>query len=723
MRNIAHPPKHWTTDHAMGVAQKTKEFAKKFGFEQIGFQLGINHDLGKENPEFQAKINNEQVIRVDHSSVGAYFLTQFLPKPLATALGYIIAGHHAGLADYYPVDSGEGALLARVKKGKVNFAKIPNCDLEFYKKESKIEMEKISKRDVALWIRLLFSCLVDADWLDTEEYCDPDEYKKRTNKKIDESFLIKFNDYMSKKKFSNFSNELVFGQVGLQRLRNRILENCRLSGKGKPGIYTLNAATGAGKTLSSMGFALEHCIKHNKERIIYVIPYTSIIEQTSNIFAEIFGGDSVLEHHSNLAPEKETRENQRLCENWSAPLVVTTTVQFFESLFSHKKSSCRKLHNICNSVVILDEIQLLPPGKVDDCLKIINELSINYNVTFLITTATIFKSNIISVNKIETEDFPQRFDLKFIEGQISWSDLAKKVSEYNQVLCICNTKRDAFELWQELPEDTYLLTSLSCGEERSDLLKEIKSKLKDNLPVRVVSTQLIEAGVDIDFPVVFRAFTGWDSIIQAGGRCNREAKGFGRLFVFDPEKTSVRGLLKKAANACKEMLVVSSDKFMSLSSGEFMSLSSGEFMSLSSDEWGFNNNNNNNDNDNGNDSNNDNDITERFFEIFHSKIIKENNFDNLLPESYNLEISFRKVGEKFKIIDEDYKKTIFAEYNGKLISQRKAIQLTAAQIKKCGDLICVIGDYMFLSCSTKDLMSLLYGGKTCNVLTSETLVF
>ncbi|HDL64061.1 MAG TPA: CRISPR-associated helicase Cas3', partial [Proteobacteria bacterium] len=351
---------------------------------------------------------------------------------------------------------------------------------------------------------------------------------------------------------------------------------CKMKAENDPGIFTLSVPTGGGKTLSSMAFALRHAMVHKKQRIIYVIPYTSIIEQTADQFREIFG-DSVIEHHSNVVEDDEKNELSRVrlaCENWDAPIIVTTTVQFFESLFSCKTSRCRKLHNIVNSVIILDEVQLLPSEYLNPILFAIKELNKNYGVTFLLSTATqpafspqegpdfSFPGLSDTIEIIEAPDVLHR-ELKRVTIElpkdlnlsISWSDLADELQQYPTFLCIVNRRDDCFNLHAMMPEGTYHLSGLMCGAHRSKVIKEIRNNLIAGIPTRVISTQVVEAGVDFDFPVVYRALAGLDSIAQAAGRCNREGKlADGKVVVFIPPSTFPVGYLRQAGEIGRRLL-------------------------------------------------------------------------------------------------------------------------------------------------------------------------
>jgi CRISPR-associated endonuclease/helicase Cas3 len=330
-----------------------------------------------------------------------------------------------------------------------------------------------------------------------------------------------------------------------------------------------------------MGFAFEHAKRYNKKRIIVVIPYTSIIEQTAEVLRGVFGENCVLEHHCNLDPDKEDGRNRLASENWDAPIVVTTNVQFFESLFASKTSSCRKLHNIVDSIVILDEAQMLPTEYLKPILSALKGLTQCFGVSVLLCTATqpalagdigsgmakfkgienvreIISNPIELSNKLKrVEIVPQNKELKPVE----WETLAKELCQYNQVLCIVNTRKDCRELHKELhkkmPEGTIHLSALMCPAHRSDVIKGIKKKLDNGETLRVISTQLVEAGVDLDFPVVYRALAGLDSLVQAAGRCNREGKllpTMGKVFYFASPKQAPPGLMRKGEQACREII-------------------------------------------------------------------------------------------------------------------------------------------------------------------------
>ncbi|HVK99878.1 MAG TPA: CRISPR-associated helicase Cas3' [Dongiaceae bacterium] len=411
-----------------------------------------------------------------------------------------------------------------------------------------------------MWLRMLFSCLVDADFLDTEQFMDPARAEARNHDWTIDNLKKLFDDYMAGKT-EKAEPSLV------NQHRATILQDCRSAAQESPGIFTLTVPTGGGKTLSGMAFALEHAVRYQKQRIIIAIPYTSIIEQTAEQYREIFG-DAVLEHHSNLDPSKLVKENARTrlaAENWDAPIVVTTNVQLLESLFATRTSRCRKLHNLANSIVILDEAQLLPPDFLQPVLNVLRLLTEHYGVTLVLSTATqpalgskkdsfgrtVLKgldakreiiadvdSLFAAMNRVEVSK-PDDLTVRR-----SWAGLVEELEQYPSILVIVNSRRDARELLQLMPVGTVHLSALMCGEHRSLVIKDIKSRLRAGESVRVVSTQLVEAGVDLDFPVVYRAMAGLDSIAQAAGRCNREGKQEkGKVVVFMPPKSPAKGLL------------------------------------------------------------------------------------------------------------------------------------------------------------------------------------
>ena len=372
-------------------------------------------------------------------------------------------------------------------------------------------------RDLHLWVRMLFSCLVDADFLDTEQFMTPQNFVLR-NRQIDLSELKSRYDSFMAQMSANAS------KTEINKIRAEILSDCRSGASKEPGLFSLTVPTGGGKTLAAMGFALDHAIKYGKSRIIVAIPYTSIIEQTAEVYKNVFkNGDEnlsniVLEHHSNIDPDKETTKSKLASENWDAPIVVTTNVQLLESLFAAKTSRCRKIHNIANSVIILDEAQMLPPEYLKPILASLESLTNDFGCSVVLCTATqpTLQGHIGSdpapndmggfeglpsesvreliANPLQLFERMKRTSVKCIpEKMNSWENVAELVQQYEQVLCIVNTRKDCKLLYDAMHPDTIHLSALMCGQHRSNLIAEIKQKLKHHLPVLIVPFHFLKS--------------------------------------------------------------------------------------------------------------------------------------------------------------------------------------------------------------------------------------
>lgn len=589
---------HDLCDHLQEVANRAEKFAQMFDSGDWARLAGLWHDLGKFLPDWQAYIRRETGYdedghlegyngRPNHSTAGAVLsLERFNASPPGRILAYLIAGHHAGLPDWSP-DSAGGDLHNRLFD-TVN-SRLKTEDLEKIKAiedakqyliasfpktpplrcASQADGQKVSEH-LHLWIRMLFSCLVDADFLDTEKFMASDDVSQRGKYPTLQDLAERFDIFMEKKQEGA-------DQTPVNKSRADILKSCRVKAELPSGFFSLTVPTGGGKTLSSMAFALRHALRHNKKCVIMAIPYTSIIEQTAAVYRDVFG-DAVIEHHSNLDPERETRKSRLASENWDAPIIVTTNVQLFESLFASRTSSCRKLHNIVDSVIILDEAQMLPPEYLKPVLSALRGLVDHFGVTVVLCTATqpAFHDKIGSgqavfeglskTTEIVDNDFGSldvfrrcKISLPDMSTPKDWNVLAGELIENPQVLCVVNTRWDCQELHRLMPKGTFHLSANMCGEERSEVIADIKKKLDEGDSVRVISTQLIEAGVDIDFPVVYRALAGIDSIAQAAGRCNREGKlniqgRKGKVVVFLPPKSAPTGLLRKGEDASRSIL-------------------------------------------------------------------------------------------------------------------------------------------------------------------------
>lgn len=543
----------WQTlkDHLYSVAEIAEQNSIYFMANKLSYLAGLLHDLGKYSPEFQARLEGS-LSRVDHATAGAKVAAEILPSPWNNLIAYAIAGHHAGLAN----GSGEGN-GRRALKDRVNLKfgqELPVLDKDAWVSELVVpSIESLSPQispnpDVdlqgfqyAFLIRMIFSCLVDADFIDTDNF-----YKKLENKTLLRGGYPQLSEL--KQRLDLTLLEMVKNSDPTKKvnlLRKDILNSARLKAQLPSGLFSLTVPTGGGKTLSSMAFALDHALAHGMRRVIYVIPFTSIIEQNAKVFRDAFGDlgeSSVLEHHSNFDDRRVentvTRDKLKLAmENWDMPVVVTTAVQFFESLFADRPSRCRKLHNISGSVIILDEAQTLPLKFLRPVMAAIDELARNYSCSIVLCTATQpalcepdFDKGFSNVREISPD--PERLfeELSLVNishlGELSDGELLSRVKGSQQILTIVNNRRHAQSLFQTLKEQQiegiFHLTTLMCAAHRTATLKVIRVRLKQKLPCRVISTSLVEAGVDIDFPCVMRAEAGLDSIAQAAGRCNRE---------------------------------------------------------------------------------------------------------------------------------------------------------------------------------------------------------
>ncbi|MDR2489834.1 MAG: CRISPR-associated helicase Cas3' [Spirochaetaceae bacterium] len=573
--------------HAEGTARLAAEFAGAFDSAEWGWLLGILHDLGKEKPEWQRYIRdksgyNEDALceserapaRCEHSIDGAKFAEELFGKYAGRILSYCIAGHHTGLPDWYKAAGAHGQRALNCRLENAAACTIPEAVKQALRKlpPPKTFPWSFDRKglDAALWIRMLFSCLVDADRLDTERYMQPEKHLQRQGYASIGELHAQFDVYMHKK--INASSPV---NKKLHEARQRVLSDCRAAAKEAGGFFSLSVPTGGGKTLSSMAFALDHAMAHNKKRIIYVIPYTSIIEQNAGVFADVFGSEQILEHHSSIDFDDSKERAKLAVENWDAPIIVTTTVQFYETLFAARTLRCRKLHNIANSVVILDEAHLIPIQYIKPILAALHLLTVHYKTSVVVCTATqpVFEKQDsfpefpglpqgalreIITDRDELYQSLQRVKLETPKDSepTEWQDLAQELAALPRVLCIVSDRKSCRELHALMPAGTYHLSALMCAEHRSEIIKRIKDELQTDANVRVISTQLVEAGVDIDFPVVYRAMAGLDSIAQAAGRCNREGKlgEGGRVVIFYPPRKAPAGELRKAAETAKSML-------------------------------------------------------------------------------------------------------------------------------------------------------------------------
>ena len=532
----------WLDDHLEGTARKASKFAEAFNSGSWGYAAGIGHDTGKGLAEWQKYLKKKSGYGYDeeahlenipgklpHAAPGAKLAEEIFGKGIGRVLSYCIAGHHTGLPDWTGTQSALAFLLQQAITDGIP-EEVRSLLLKTHPGSLPRQFD-IKGMDLSLWIRMLFSCLVDADFLDTEYYMDAEKQKERGGYLSIGQMSVRLDTYMEELTSKAPDTEV-------NRVRQTVLTDCRNAAVKAPGFFSLTVPTGGGKTLSSMAFALKHAEFHKKDRIIYVIPYTSIIEQNTDVFRRAVGADQVVEHHSNLTTEELTVKARLSAENWDAPVIVTTSVQFFESLFAAKSSRCRKLHNICNSVVVLDEAQLLPVEFLAPILRAMELLVKHYGVSFVVCTATQpaleKQDDVPGFPGIEKglireviQNVPSLYQkLKRVEVNVpddlktarSWEDIADELKTYESVLCVVSDRKSCKELFHLMPEGTYHLSALMCAQHRSDVIEKIKTDLKAKKQTRVISTQLVEAGVDLDFPVVYRAIAGLDSIAQAAGR-------------------------------------------------------------------------------------------------------------------------------------------------------------------------------------------------------------
>jgi len=574
---------HGLGDHLEEVASYAKQFADKFHAGDLAYWIGLWHDLGKSNPEFQNYLEachrDEKHEKVPHAVWGAVLAYRLLSRSPEDdrwkEIALTIAGHHGRIAQ-------PGSLSQRLEGHAQSNQVIFQRVIEYVKRlppPPKVILPELTRTQRELFIRMVFSALVDADYLSTEKHFKENQYilrhKQQGIKHLWDRFTVNQSELMSSVNVTTVINQV----------RKEVYEFCLKVATTSPGIYRMTVPTGGGKTRSGLAFALKHAVENEMDRVIFAIPYTSIIDQTAREYRKILGVDAVLEHHSQVnIPADENQDaihiTSRLAhENWDAPLIVTTTVQLFESLFSNRPGKVRKLHNITRSVIVLDEVQTLPPGLLAPTLDVLRELVERYRVSVVLCTATqpafedshyLKPFHRMEIQEIVPKEIYHRYfkQLKRVtyhrrKEPVSWQELADELSREKQFMAVLNTRKDALSLieaFSDSKEDTFHLSTLLCGIHRKLVLREVKRRLNNGLPVRLISTQVIEAGVDIDFPVVYRAVGPLDRIVQAAGRCNREGKlprgQLGRVVIFEPsEGRSPRGPYKTGIEKAKLLLM------------------------------------------------------------------------------------------------------------------------------------------------------------------------
>ena len=591
-------------EHLLAVQVEAQKLGRKFGCGEIAKFLGGIHDFGKaaqnvqdylwsavgecSEEESEEGVNEQKNSRKrgpDHSTAGGQFAERFLPG-LGLLIAYAATGHHGGMPD--GIEASRSSIENRLKKDLPNWDTVARrelplslfeCDSATIGKEVTPFLSYGDGYSLAFLARMLFSCLVDADFIATERFMDEKRADERESMAGREfaSLQARLDAYFEKLSAKVFALGTADSPVNV--IRGEVRANCVSAASLPPGLFTLTVPTGGGKTLSSMAFALRHAAEYGLDRVIYVIPYTSIIEQNAKVFRDVFGDDVVLEHHGNVDYESVNPRMRYLVENWDAPIIVTTSVQFFESLHANRTSSCRKLHNIARSVIILDEAQSLPIDLLKPCLRSLDELVCHYGASVVLCTATqpavlsgqLAKGGLTGGELGCREIIPpeqclherlRRVVAERIPDKISDFELLEFVAEHPSALVIVNTRRHAREMFECAharfsDREIFHLSAQMCPKHRMEILSSVKRLLCLGKPCLLISTQLIEAGVDIDFPCVFREMAGADSLSQAAGRCNREGRmsGFGQAFFFESaENHSPPGFLATAASKGREVL-------------------------------------------------------------------------------------------------------------------------------------------------------------------------
>jgi CRISPR-associated endonuclease/helicase Cas3 len=589
------PPSTWEplADHLRAVGNRARGFAAAFAAAEWGELAGLWHDVGKYLPEFQRRLQGDPV-RVDHAGPAAAAAMSWDSRGLPLALA--IVGHHSGLPNYRAqVGTDLTPLVDRVEKQRPAWERIQrSIPAEFWPRElpalptdfATVRADRQAcLRALELWTRFLFSALVDADYLETERFYDPVRGGHRGGGDSLSVLRARLDAHLAR----------FTADTPVNCARAEILSDCRRAARQPPGLFSLTVPTGGGKTLSGLAFALDHAIENNLRGVVVAIPYTSIIEQTAAIYRSILGDENVLEHHSNLDVQSRWEQDEELegrrrlaAENWDAPVVVTTNVQLFESLLANQPSRCRKLHNLARSVFLLDEAQSLPIDMTMTIIDLLSELATRYSATIVLSTATQPAlrerdqfAGLRNVREIITS--PTSLADRLRRVQVNWpksepvpesyAQIAQEISDHPRVLAIVHRRRDARELASLIPRDgRFHLSALMCPAHRRVVLEEVRRRLaesgaEEGRPIRLIATQLVEAGVDIDFPVIYRALAGLDSIAQAAGRCDREGRATaflgrpaGQVFVFRAPTNPPPGVLRQGLETTESMLLEFGDR-------------------------------------------------------------------------------------------------------------------------------------------------------------------
>lgn len=604
------PESRWEplSHHLSQVSQRAGAFGQAFGASLPAQIMGALHDIGKCAEAYQRYIRTPSTGKAqargpDHSTAGAQEATRLFGKAIGRLMAYGIAGHHGGLMDGAALTARETKVVEDYAGWEAYVPPLPD-QAALLANLTKARRNAIEPAFSPFFLgRMLFSCLVDADFLETEHFyaaaagLPPPERGGRVDLRHRDAVRA----YMARHRREDTS---------VNQLRSRVLDHAVSKAALDPGLFTLTVPTGGGKTLTSLSFAMEHAIAHGLERVVYVIPFTSIIEQTAEVFRTALGpelADDVLEHHSSFdwdgrPPVAEgdaegegtsgLAKLRRDAENWDVPIVVTTAVQFFESLFAARTSRARKLHNLAKSVIVIDEAQSIPVHLLRPCMAAIDELAKNYGASVVLCTAT------QPALRVQDGALPRRSQAEPAEGldipverelapdpaglyaalrrvAVEWrqqpladSAIVARFQEQPQMLCIVNSRGHARALFDAIVDQPGAghLTTLMCAKHRREVLAAIRSDLAQGLPVRLVATSLIEAGVDVSFPEVWRAAAGLSNIAQAAGRCNRsgELAGLGRTVIFEPAEHRIPPAIDAFYTPAREALRLNAEDPLSL---------------------------------------------------------------------------------------------------------------------------------------------------------------
>lgn len=567
--------------HTLQVATLAAGFAESFGCRELAWWAGLAHDLGKYSPEFQQYLRDCSDAKrlghtppkpgsAPHKQAGA----QWAEPELGAIFALAILGHHGQVPSRAEAKAAlktvtPDALEVILERARLDCPELFEDIRPIRELQKRLCPDPISAEFLA---RMIYSCLVDADSLDTENHFNPRDFQLR------QSPFPSLTEMRDRLRAAQDSLIRSAPKSELNDVRREVYEACVSAARLEPGVFRLTVPTGGGKTRSSLAFALEHAVTHGLSRVIYAIPYTSIVDQTAAVFEGILGADAILEHHSALDPAdrdaEEDYERRLICQNWDAPLVLTTTVQLFESLFGNRPGKCRKVHRLSRAVIVLDEVQALPPKLLSPIVDALRRLAESYGATVLLCTATqpaldtsvLKRVGLTNVREIAPE--PARlfqslrrvtYDLSPLARPWSWEDVADALREAESGMVVLNTRKDAMAVLDALDDpDALHLSTLLCGRHRREVLDEVRRRLRMGLPCRLVATQVVECGCDLDFPLVLRALGPLDRVVQAAGRCNREGlrdADSSRVALFQPaEGSAPRGSYQVALTAAERML-------------------------------------------------------------------------------------------------------------------------------------------------------------------------